>query len=106
MNGVEHGRYSVRVGDVTRNFYLASEEDMVVTRLRHELGCGLRTWDAIFREKGFIPTGIDAGGPWGPFSDTGGYAHLLGAAAQWLYVLEGKRDWETHGVPAVEGNRR
>lgn len=29
----------------------------------------------------------------------GGYAHLLSAAAQWLIHLEGKRDWEVHGLP-------
>ena len=32
-------------------------------------------------------------------SDTGGYAHLLSAGSQWLYVLEGKRDWEQLRLP-------
>jgi hypothetical protein len=101
-NGIEHGRYTIRVGDVQRNVYLASPEAQVVARLRYELGCGLRTWDGIFRKMGFIPTGINAGGHWGPFSDSGGYAHLLSAASQWLYVLEGKRDWEMQGIPKAE----
>ncbi len=29
----------------------------------------------------------------------GGYAHPLSAASQWLLHLEGKRDWEVHGLP-------
>jgi hypothetical protein len=27
----------------------------------HELAGGLRTWEAIFKEKGYVPTGIGAG---------------------------------------------
>ena len=34
------------------------------------------------------------GFPWDEFSDNGGYAHLISAAAQWLTYLDGKRDWE------------
>ena len=40
------------------------------------------------------------GQTWDEYSDTGGYAHLIGAAAQWLYVLDNKRDWEQHHLPA------
>lgn len=100
-NGVEFGRYSIQLGDERRNFYLMSPEKQVKARLEHELGGGLRTWEAIFREKGYIPTGIDAGADWEHFSDSGGYAHLLHAAAQWLFVLEGKNDWEQQRVPAL-----
>jgi hypothetical protein len=72
--------------------------------LTRELGGGLRTWEAIFDQYGYIPTGLGTGstligGAWDEFSDDGGYAHLIGAASQWLLVLEGKRDWEMHGVP-------
>ncbi|HEY3901942.1 MAG TPA: hypothetical protein VGM54_25230 [Chthoniobacter sp.] len=43
-------------------------------------------------------------GPRPHVSDTGGYAHLIGACAQWLYVLEGKRDWEQqHLSPLPSG---
>jgi hypothetical protein len=98
-NGMEHGRCSVRIGKEVRNFYLLSPVNRVRERLRDELGGGLRTWQTIFREKGYIPTGIGAGSDWDRFSDTGGYAHLIAAGAQWLLVLEGKKDWETHHVP-------
>jgi hypothetical protein len=99
-NGVEFGRYSVQIGDERHNFYLASPEKQVKARLEHELAGGLRTWEAIFKEMGYVPTGLGAGADWEHFSDSGGYAHLLAAAAQWLYVLEGKRDWEQHHVPS------
>jgi len=74
--------------------------------LRRELGGGLRTWEAVFDQFGYIPTGLGAGSvlpgqTWDEYSDTGGYAHLIGAAAQWLYVLEGKRDWEQHHLPTA-----
>lgn len=76
----------------------------VKAALEKELGCGLRTWQALFKEKGYIPTSLGAGGmgggyAWDDMSDAGGYAHLLSAAAQWLLHLEGKRDWEVHGLP-------
>lgn len=99
-NGIEHGRYSIHSGSSLRNFYLASDERQVTAWLRHELTGGLRTWQAIFREFGYVPTGIDAGANWQNFSDTGGYAHLLSAASQWLLCLAGKRDWEEQHVPA------
>jgi len=63
---------------------------------------GLRTWEAIFQEKGYIPTGLGTGPQWDDYSDTGGYAHLISAASQWLLYLEGKRDWEVHKFPRVE----
>jgi hypothetical protein len=107
MNGVELGRYSIRVGDEiekgehTRNFATASSEAAVKAWLERELGCGLRTWKAIFEEKGYIPTGMGTGRHWDGISDSGGYAHLLSAGAQWLLCLEGKRDWEVHNYPRV-----
>jgi hypothetical protein len=98
-NGIEFGRYSVQAGKARRNFYLMSPEKQVKARLEHELAGGLRTWEAIFKEMGYIPTGLGTGADWDYFSDTGGYAHLLSAAAQWLFVLNGKNDWEQHRVP-------
>lgn len=67
--------------------------------LTRELGGGLRTWEAIFDEYGYIPTGIGCqtalpATKWDAFSDTGGYAHLISAAAQWIIHLNGQRDWE------------
>lgn len=59
--------------------------------LLRELGGGLRTWEAIFDQYGYLPTGLGAGSvmpgvAWDEYSDTGGYAHLINAAAEWLRV--------------------
>ena len=105
-NGLEHCRYSISAGEHKHNLYLASSETQVSARLRHELGAGLRTWDAIFREKGYIPTGIGTGRYWDNFSDTGGYAHLISAASQWLLVLKGGKDWSNHNFPHVIGKSK
>jgi hypothetical protein len=99
-NGVEHFRYVIAVGDARRIFTLASSEADVEKALRRELGEGLRTWRKILDEKGYIPTGTAQG--WTQFSDTGGYAHLLSAGAQWLEVQDGRRNWELHGIPRLE----
>jgi hypothetical protein len=108
LTGIEHRRYSIGIGDARRNLYLASSARQVEAALAHELGAGLKTWQAVFQHYGYIPTGIGTyslpiaqGVRWDDFSDSGGYAHLIGAAAQWLLCLDGKRDWELHRVPAI-----
>ncbi|HXG63357.1 MAG TPA: DUF1080 domain-containing protein [Planctomycetota bacterium] len=99
-NGLEHARYAVSVGEARRTFYLASTEEQVIRALERELGRGLGTWERMFAERGYIPTGLL--GRWEHLSDSGGYAHLLKAGAQWLLYLEKRRDWELHRVPRVE----
>jgi len=101
MNVVDHGRYSIAVDGTVCNVYVAGREKCVEAWLEHELGAGLRTWRAIFREVGYIPTGIGTSGRWHGISDSGGYAHLISACAQWLLYLDGKRDWELHHVPQM-----
>jgi hypothetical protein len=105
-NGVEHGRYSIEVGKQVRNFFLASSEAQVRRGLERELAGGLRTWEAVFKQYGYIPSGIGTGSngtghAWDEYSDAGGYAHLICAAAQWLLYSEGKNDWEMHRLPNV-----
>jgi hypothetical protein len=105
-NVVEHGRFSIRRGDTVRNLYLASSEAQVLAALQHELGAGLRTWRTIFAQYGYIPSGIGTQSipvrlklTFDDFSDSGGYAHLIAAGAEWLLCLEGKRNWELQAVP-------
>jgi hypothetical protein len=92
------------------HFFPAASEDEVRAALTRELSGGLRTWQAIFKTKGYIPTGLGtgncgAGFNWDELSDSGGYAHLITAAAQWLLCLEGKTDWAAHRVPEPQRDR-
>ena len=105
-NVVEQGRCSIQIGKTSRNLYFASSETQVRVWLEHELGRGLRTWAAIFKEKGYIPTGLGAGsmpggGKWENLSDAGGCAHLISACAEWLLYLREKKDWELQNVPVI-----
>jgi hypothetical protein len=70
-------------------------EAQVKSELNRELSGGLRTWGAIFDSYGYIPTSLHRGPQWDHFSDSGGYAHLISAASQYLLLMEGKSDW-TH----------
>jgi hypothetical protein len=97
-NGVEQERYSIQAGAATRNLFLASSEYSVKAWMGQELAGGLRTWQTILSQKGFIPTGLGTGSEWDHFSDSGGYAHLISAAAEYLITLELKRDWEMHHI--------
>lgn len=88
-------------------YFPPENEAQVRDTLERELSGGLRTWEAIFKSKGYIPTGIGAGGTgagftWDDISDAGGYAHLISAAAQWVFLLEGKTDWELQRVPGIQ----
>ena len=96
--GIEHGRYSVSSGGATRNFYLLSSEQRVKRKLHEELAVGLANWRNIYREQGYIPSGLDRLHSVGTakaddLSDSGGYAHLIAAAAQYPLYLDGRRDW-------------
>jgi hypothetical protein len=104
--GVPHARCSVKVNDFVQNLYFTSEEEQVKRWLTWELSGGLRTWEKVFRTRGYIPTSLGAGPSWDSLSDSGGYAHLISAAAQWVFLLEGKRDWELHlhQAPKSPGN--
>lgn len=75
----------------------AAGESEVRRTLERELGGGLGTWEAIFNEWGYIPSRIDGqsavpGASFDRFSDTGGYAHLIQSAMQWIRYRRGERD--------------
>jgi hypothetical protein len=85
------------------HYFPESNEEQVRAALERELSGGLRTWKAIFDDKGYIPTGIGNGNNGAGFvfdelSDTGGYAHLISAASEWIIYLQGKNDWELQKV--------
>lgn len=94
MNGVELGRYTLTANGKSQSFVLASSGARVAAALERELAGGLRTWEAVFKSVGYVPTGLGVGGDWERFSDSGGYAHLIQAAAQYVNWTAGRRDWE------------
>jgi len=103
--GIEHGRYSIRAGQASRNLHLVSTEQQVQAWLRRELVEGLYNWNRLFRQFGYIPNAYGAnvnrfaGVRHDKISENGGYAHLITAAAQYLLYLEGKNDWENAKYP-------
>jgi hypothetical protein len=103
FNVVEHGRYSLQVGEARRNLYFASRERGVTAWLDVELNRGLQTWNAIFKEKGFIPSGLGTGQEFDRLSDSGGYAHLISAGAQWLLYQDRRTDWQVNGFTTLPG---
>ncbi len=105
LTPVDHSRLFLKTADETQGLYLAASTEQVRAWLAHELGAGLRTWQAIFRHHGYIPTGLGTGQNWDRYSDSGGYAHLISAASQWLLYQEGKRDWEVHQAPDLLASR-
>jgi hypothetical protein len=100
--GIEHGRYSIAGGKAPANFYLMSSEEQIVRRLRRELIEGLANWRDVFRKYGYLPNGFGRrleSHEAEKISETGGYAHAITAAAQYLILLDGKRDWELEEIP-------
>ncbi len=97
LNGVEDGRLLLRVGDETVPLHFHSSTDTVRAALQQELADGLRAWQQVFEEWGYIPTGWyppREKRSWGAMSDTGGYAHLLTAIAAYLDLQAGRPSWK------------
>lgn len=73
--------------------------------MQREVSGGLRTWEAVFKEYGYIPAGIDAGGKnpagfdWEDLSHCGAYAYLIIAGAQWIHLQNETTDWFVQNVP-------
>lgn len=108
LNGVEHGRYSLAVGTgEPRNFYAMSTREDVEAALLNELTVGLSTWRDVVNDSGFVPLSLGQnlghynGATWDTISESGGYAHLISAASQYLLYLDGKTDWQVQDVPKV-----
>jgi len=105
LTGIEHGRYSVRIGAGVRNLYFLSTEDQVQRALHRELVDGLANWREVWRREGFIAVALGERA-WkyndtrvNKVSDLGGYAHLVKAAAEYLLYLDGKSDWQSKAPP-------
>jgi hypothetical protein len=104
-NGYELSCGRVTHAGATVEFVVASSGAQVRASLERELAGGLRTWEAIFDTLGYLPTGLGAGS-WDRFSDSGGYAHLISAASQYLLVQSKRSDAALHAVPRSKDSPR
>lgn len=73
----------------------------VTARLQAELDEGLRFWQEQMKTVGYILPDWPVGGKkpeatywYDRTSETGGYAHLIAACADYAMLLDGKNDWE------------
>ena len=106
MNCIELEKYAIKIEGDEVEFILASSQADVVKSLEKEVAEGIFNWSKVFATKGFIPTALETGSDWDHYSDTGGYAHLISACAQYLNYLEGKKDWELLRIPIlIESNK-
>ena len=97
--GGDFANVPAQISEAIKGLSGADKNPDIKAWLEREAGAGLRTWEAIFTEYGYIPSGIGCQTAtnnliWDEFSDNGGYAHLISAAAQWLIYRDGKSDWE------------
>jgi len=73
----------------------------VTARLQAELDEGLRFWREQMKTVGYLRPDWPIGGKkpepnywYDQTSETGGYAHLIAACADYVMLLDGKKDWE------------
>ncbi|MFO8012406.1 MAG: hypothetical protein R6X20_03775 [Phycisphaerae bacterium] len=99
INGVEHGRYAVRVnGGEPVTVYMLSEPARIVRRLEALALGTIDTWHGVWKRLGMIPSG------WHPdeakrvrsweLSDAGHVAHVVKTIALVLLHRDGKREWD------------
>lgn len=87
------------------SYFPPESGEEIRTWMEREVSGGLRTWEAVFKEYGYIPAGIDAGGKnpagfdWEDLSHCGAYAYLIIAGAQWIHLQNEITDWDVQNVP-------
>ncbi len=99
INGADHFRYEVIVGDQTRIANLHTPAKDVGPFLEDFVERGLANWKRVFDEKGYIPGTMYKKSEWGPEDNSNishlyGYAFLTSACAQYLIYLDGKNYWD------------
>ena len=99
LNAFEEARWTLAVdGSVPRNLLFLSTPDAVRARLAVEVADGLRFWQKVIKECGYVPAAVLPGKgkdlPGADLSDAGGCAYLLAGIAEYLTWLNNSRDWE------------
>ena len=99
INGSDHFRYEIIVGEKTRIANLHTPAKDAAQFLEDFVSRGLANWKQIFDEKGYIPVSMYRKHRWGPadgndISHLYGYAFLTSTCAQYMIYLDGKTYWE------------
>lgn len=99
LNAVEDSRWIAKLDDGAPCALLfLSRPETVRARLALELSDGLRFWQKVFKDKGYVPVSIAIGKTPAiadaDLSDAAGYAFLIAAIAEYSVWLNGERDWE------------
>ncbi|MBE3070835.1 MAG: hypothetical protein IMZ66_11430, partial [Planctomycetes bacterium] len=99
INGLDHGRYEVRVGGgPAQTVYLLSEPSRIIDRLEALALGTIATWHDVWKKTGIIPSGYhpveDRRVMSWEISDAGNYAHLIHAIALWMIYQQGQSEWE------------
>lgn len=99
LNAFEDSRWVTRFDDGTPcGLLFLSRPETVRARLALEVAEGLRYWQKVFSDKGWVPASIATGKS--PvrandeLSDVAGYAFLIAAIGEYSIWLNGQRDWE------------
>lgn len=99
INGVNHGRYDVKINSGTwRTVYLLSRPEYIIRRLE-KLALGtVENWHRIWKTYGKLPGCVHSSThkptpSWGQ-SELGGYAHMIMNIAMILADRSGTSEWE------------
>lgn len=108
-NAVETGYLAVKVGEMKKDLFFLSSEERIRRQFLNKIEGGIVVWREVFKKLGYIPTGFlyypEITGSWGSGdwleekADSGGYAHLITACAQYLLYATGRNDWEVSNIP-------
>ncbi len=98
INGVDHGRYDVTIGESTVTVYLLSKPERIIRRLERLALGTIDNWHEVWEDSGVLPGAIQSGSReptphWGT-SELGGYAHLITTIAMVLLDRSGTSEWE------------
>ncbi len=99
MNGVNHGRYDVRINSgAWRTVYVLSDPDYIIRRLE-KLALGtVANWFSVWKEQGKLPASVystthEPMPSWSQ-SELGGYAHMIMNIAMILMDRAGTGEWK------------
>lgn len=97
INGVDHGRYVLQIGDAKpQSAYMLSSHERFVSRLESLVAGTISLWHDYWTTHRNIPSGYYRSGKpfrWN-YGDAGNYAHLIKCVAFWSMYRDGTSEWE------------